>query len=177
MEYQSVNLFVQDESRFGMFTKNGSMLTAKGIKPICSYQQIFKSTYLFGAFSPITGDKLLLELPACNSEMFQLFLDELTLQKPEEFKIVLLDNGAFHKAKILNIPKNIYLLFLPPYSPELNPAEKIWANFKRTFTNRLFSSLEEISNFIEQETKNLTTELVQSICSFDYIFSDLNWTI
>ena len=45
-------------------------------------------------------------------------------------------NGAFHKAKKLKIPENIELLFLPPYSPELNPAEKMWAKFKRAFTNK-----------------------------------------
>jgi transposase len=43
----------------------------------------------------------------------------------EEYKIIVLDNGAFHKAKKLIIPDNIALLFLPPYSPELNPAEKL----------------------------------------------------
>jgi len=46
---------------------------------------------------------------------------------------MVLDNGAFHKAKALIIPENIILIFLPPYSPELNPAEKIWAKFKRDF--------------------------------------------
>jgi hypothetical protein len=45
---------------------------------------------------------------------------------------MVLDYGAFHKAKSLRIPENIYLLFLTPYSPELNPAEKIWAILKGT---------------------------------------------
>ena len=40
---------------------------------------------------------------------------------------MVLDNGAFHKAKKLEIPDNIKLVFLPPYSPEMNPAEKMWA--------------------------------------------------
>ena len=86
--------------------------------------------YLFGAFSPINGDNFLLEMPVCNSQTFQLFLNDFSLDKPDEFKILILDNGAFHKAKSLIIPQNIAIIFLPPYSPELNPAEKMWRFIK-----------------------------------------------
>ena len=118
-EYKTINLYFQDESRFGLFTRNGRALTAKGVKPICPFHQIFKSTYLFGAFSPINGDSFLLELPTCNTNTFQLFLNYFALQNPNEFKLIVLDNGAFHKAKYLQVPNNIALIFLPPYSPEL----------------------------------------------------------
>lgn len=138
---------------------------------------MFQSTYLFGAFSPIDGHRFLLELPHCNTDNFQLFLEELALQQPEEFKLVVLDNGAFHKAKRLQIPPNIALLFLPPYSPELNPAEKMWAKFKRDFTNRLFKTLDELSAFIETVCHSATTQLVKSTCAYNYIFLDKYWTI
>ena len=104
-----------------MFTKNGKALTAKGVKPICPFHQVFQSTYLFGAFSPITGNDFMMELPKCNAETFQIFLDQMAKEQPDELKIMVLDNGAFHKAKTLIIPDNIVFLFLPPYSPELNP--------------------------------------------------------
>jgi transposase len=61
---------------------------------------------------------------------------------------MVLDNGRFHKAKRLIIPENIVLVFLPPYSPELNPAEKIWAKYKREFTNKFYNSLEDVENFL-----------------------------
>ena len=70
------------------------------------------------------------------------------MENPNELKIMVLDNGAFHKAKRLKIPENIGLIFLPPYSPELNPSEKIWAKFKRDFTNRLFLSIEELKKYV-----------------------------
>ncbi len=54
---------------------------------------------------------------------------------------------AIHKAKRLQIPQNIILIFLTPYSPELNPAEKIWAKFKRAFTNKRFYKLKHVSRF------------------------------
>lgn len=153
------------------------MLTASGVKPECPFQQVFKSTYLYGSFSPLTGDMFCLELPFCNADNFQIYLNEFSKERPEEFKIIVLDNGAFHKAKTLSIPKNIGLIFLPPYSPELNPAEKIWLTMKRDFENRLFKSLDKLSEFISDSLKKFTAEKIKSICSFKYIFLELNWTI
>jgi transposase len=146
--------------------RNGKTLTARAVKPICPFQQVFKSTYLFGAFSPITGDSLQLILPWRNADNFQIFLDSLSNQNPEEFKIMVLGNGAFHKAKKLRIPENIALVFLPPYSPELNPAEKMWPKYKRQFTNSIFDSLEKLEIFVSQLVTDTTTAEINSICRY-----------
>lgn len=95
---------------------------------------------------------------------------------PSEFKIILLDNGAFHKAARLIVPDNVALLFIPPYSPELNPSEKIWWKMKRAFTGKIHKSLDDVSLFIERQVKLLTNEIVKSICSFDYFFLSNFWT-
>jgi transposase len=160
-----------------LFTRNGKSLTAKGVKPICPFQQVFKSLFLFGAFSPINGDQFLLEMPECNANTFQIYLDEFSKHNPNEFKIMVLDNGAFHKAKSLIIPENIVLVFLPPYSPELNPAEKMWARLKRKFTGKIYKTLDQISVFISRAIKKFTIKSVKKTCAFDYIFSGINWTI
>ena len=138
---------------------------------------MFKSTWLFGAYSPITGAHFELILPHCNSENFQIFLDEMSKEKPKELKVLVLDNGRFHKAKKLIIPENIVLLFLPPYCPELNPAEKIWAKYKRAFPNIFFSKLEDVENFIAEKVNTITKKEIMSICNFDYIFLNGIWTI
>ena len=43
---------------------------------------------------------------------------------------MVLDNGAFHKAKVVQWPSNVVPLFLPPDSPELNPIERLWRDLK-----------------------------------------------
>lgn len=151
-------------------------MTAYGVKPVCNFKHEFKYTFLAGAYSPFTGDHFEMELSECNSAMFQLFLDEFSEFKPHEFKIMLLDNGAFHKAKCLKIPHNIAMIFLPPYSPELNPSEKIWQRFKRNFTGKLFNDLSKLSIFLEEQVKELTKQLVKSTCSYEYLFSCDYWT-
>ena len=158
-------------------TKNGKALTARGVKPICPFQQVFQSTYLYGAFSPLDGNSFLLILPKCNNDYFQIYLDKFSLVNPKELKVIILDNGAFHKAKRLKVPKNIILIYLPPYSPELNPAENMWARFKRDFTNRLFNTIRKLENYMGKQVKELTKEIVRKTCGFEYIFEGKFWSV
>jgi transposase len=160
----SINLYFQDESRFGLLTILRRMITAKGVKPVAPFLHRFDNLYLFGAFSPITGGRLLVEMPHCNSISFQLFINELSKNNPDEFKIVILDNGAFHHAKSLIIPDNMAFIFLPPYSPELNPAEKMWRYFKDRVSMIAYNNLEALQQQLTTITKQLTNDIIQSIC-------------
>ena len=124
----------------------------------------------------MTGDHFELEMPHCNTDTFQIFLNEFSEKSPDEFKILLLDNGAFHKAQRLVVPQNICLLFIPPYSPELNPAEKVWWKMKRAFSGKLHKTLDKVSEFIKTQVDILTDAQIKSTCRYDYIFSAPFWT-
>jgi transposase len=153
-----------------LFTRNGRAITAIGIKPVCPYQHKFENTYLFGAFSAINGSSFILELPFCNTEMFQIFLNEFSQENPTELKIMVLDNGAFHKSRSLLIPENIIIIFLPPYSPELNPAEKVWWLIKREFVCQTFNDMKELKNHIDKSIKKIINmETIKSLCSYEYL--------
>lgn len=132
------------------------MIAAKGIKPVAPFLHRFDNLYLFGAFSPITGAGCLLEMPYCNSHTFQVFPDHLANQNPSEFKILILDNGALHHAACLQIPFNTALIFLPPYSPELNPAEIMWRHFKDRVSMIAYNSLEILQNKLSEITNRIT---------------------
>lgn len=158
-----------DESRFGLQTIIRRVLTLKGVKPLVPYQHRFENFYLFGAYSPMSGAHFTLELPQCNTEGFQLYLNEFSKQSPDEFKIMVLDNGAFHHSKRLVLPHNIALLFLPPYCPELNPAEKVWRHLKDHLANTLFKTLDELSDKLQsliQQT--LLPQTIISITAYQY---------
>ncbi len=62
---------------------------------------------------------------------FQKFLDKRREKYPAPLNVIQLDNGKFHQSSRLNIPDNILLIFQPPYSPQLNPIEKIWSHIKQ----------------------------------------------
>jgi transposase len=76
------------------------------------------------------GYPFVLELPYLNTVNVQIFLNEFAQYYPDTLNIVVMDNGSCHKAKSLIIPENIVCLFLPPYSPELNPIERLWQDVK-----------------------------------------------
>ncbi len=89
------------------------------------------------------------------------------MHRPEEFKVIVLDNGAFHKASRLGLPSNICLLFLPPYSPELNPVEMIWRWIKDRLANIAFKSIESLSDAVADILKSLTADIVKSITGWN----------
>ena len=79
---------------------------------------------------PKTGENFFMEFNTVDSACFEAFLNSFSKQYPDFMNIIILDNASFHKSKKINIPENIFLLFQPPYSPELNPTERIWLHLK-----------------------------------------------
>ena len=162
--FNSFNLYFQDESRFGLKTHIGRCLTAKGIKPIVKYQHAFKNTYLYGSFSPVDGDSFVYEIEGTTSEIFHKYIDGFSKYKPDEFKIIIIDNAGFHSLAKYHIPDNIAFIRIPPYSPELNHAEKIWAYIKQFYKNRVFENIENVKKWLDDFVKNkLSPEQILSI--------------
>ena len=165
--FESINLYFQDESRYGLKLRAKRILTSKGIKPIQPYQHKFKNTYLYGSYSPIDGSHFTLDLPYCNTEMMQLYLNHFSLVKPNELKITIMDNAAFHHSKKLTMPKNIVPIFIPPYTPELNPAERVWQYLKDNVCHKIFETLDDIQDEMHATIRNLlTSDRVKSLTSY-----------
>jgi len=143
-----VNIYFQDESRFGLKTHIGKLLSAKGIKPIATYQHRFTNTYLYGSYSPINGNSFVWEINGVDNLIFESYLQHFSLYKPNEFKIVIIDNAGFHSTKNINVPKNIFLLNIPPYCPELNPSEQVWQYIKNRYKNQNFKSMEDLKKWL-----------------------------
>jgi transposase len=78
------------------------------------------------------------------TENMSLFLQQVSKAHPNRFVIMVVDGASSHKGKELRIPSNITLVLLPPYSPELNPTERIWNVVRRDFfANRYFENLDQ----------------------------------
>jgi transposase len=70
----------------------------------------------------------------CNRLLFESWVEQFLIKELREGQVVIMDNAAFHrseKTKKLIESVGCKLIFLPPYSPDLNPIEKFWANMKR----------------------------------------------
>lgn len=144
-------------------THIGKCLTARSIKPIVTYQHKFTNTYLYGSYSPITGDSLVYEIEGISKNIFHQYLVKLSEYKANEYKIVVIDNAGFHSTKDIQLPENIYLLPLPPYSPELNPCEKIWQYIKDRYKNKTFDNMKSLKEWLYKQVNSMTPERIMSI--------------
>ncbi|WP_423824575.1 transposase [Salinibacter ruber] len=88
---------------------------------------------------------------------------------PQPRAPVILDNGAFHKAKKLSVPRNVRLIFLPAYSPELNPVERLWQDLKDQVAFDLYKSLAALRQEVRSAVATYTGEAVASLTGYDYL--------
>jgi putative transposase len=149
-------------------------ITLTGVKPLGPVQFRFENFYLYGAVEPSTGENFFLELPQLNTANFQIFLNEFGHQYQDSLNIVLMDNGRCHTAKSLVIPANLVCLFLPPYSPELNPIERLWQDVKAQLAWVLPTRIEALESQVETIIRHYTTAAMQSLTSYPYFVQAVN---
>jgi transposase len=111
-------------------------------------------------------------MPTSNTEGFQVFLEVLARKFARQDILLVLDGAPNHRCGDLAVPDNITLLYLPPYSPELNLwdeiREKIFKNYALKSMNEVRAKLSQAILYIERNPK-----LVRSITSFPYIVNSL----
>lgn len=110
-------------------------------------------------------------LPKVNTASMNLFLERFSQFIEGQEAIMILDGAAWHRSQGLKIPSNIEIMYLPPYSPELNPVERLWLYIKQSvIKNRIYdtiSSLEDaVCQFIQD---NLNASTIKNLCSVNYL--------
>jgi len=128
-------------------------------------QVVREYTYAYTAVCPADGRSCSLILPSMQTACFQAFLDELGARFPRELVVMVCDGAGSHGAGELKVPENVRLIGLPPYSPELNPVEQIWALLReRYFANKIMGSMADVQavlvkalNWLAQATGTLQT--------------------
>lgn len=123
--------------------------------PILQHAPTRKSVACFGAVSLDTGQFVRMMCPIFNAATFQSFLKRLLRQQnPARRMILVLDNARYHHAILLapflrRHARQLRLLFLPAYSPQLAPIERVWKLTRRLAThNRYFATLPEVLNAV-----------------------------
>ncbi len=134
----------QDEGRCGLLLGSPRRCWALlGIRPVVGARLERKFTYAFAAVSPHDGVMDSLILPWVNAETMSMFLATVAERHADEFIVMVMDQAGWHIAAGLVVPKNMTLVFLPPYGPELNPAEHLWKALREDcFANTVFTSLD-----------------------------------
>ena len=173
---KSLRIMFQDEARFGRITDPKRCWAPKGFRPIVKKQFVREYTYLFGAFSPLDGINDLIILPEVSFNTMNIFLDILSNRHLDELILLFCDQASFHRNKELNIPENIIIKYIPPYSPELNPSEDMWGEIReKYFGNYTFKSMKAVEDRLVEASLFYEnhTNIVQSVTGFDWIVNTL----
>lgn len=127
--------------------------------------------YLFGAVNPLTGQSSALLAPTVNTEYMNHHLRFISEQAGADVHVILvLDGAGWHVAKALEVPSNLTLLHLPPYSPELNPVERLWAYLRSHYlSNRAYQDYDDLLTASGKAWSQLTPEQLCSICRTEWI--------
>ncbi len=162
----------QDEAGYGRINKPKYCWCKKGERPCVPCHHIREYRYVYGAVEPLTGESCFLIMPYCNTQCMNVFLNELSETFPDDFIVLVCDGAAWHKSKGLNIPKNIELVFIPPYTPEMNPIEQIWKEIRMIgFRNEVFSSLEKVVDRLCFTIQSISNDRIKSITLREWILS------
>ncbi|OIN98765.1 hypothetical protein AUJ66_00225 [Candidatus Desantisbacteria bacterium CG1_02_38_46] len=172
MKDSRIQLWATDEVHFQRHTSLIQMWAPEGEQPQVASASTREKIGFFGAINLKTGRLLTKEASTFNGDTFREFLEYLFAHTRGKIFLIL-DNAPWHKARDLKkfFIQNRYRLkriFLPPYSPELNPIERVWGITRRKVThNRYFKLVKElrsslISCFADWEQSNNT---LKTLCA------------
>lgn len=92
------------------------------------------------------------------------------------FLVVVCDGAAWHKSSKLEVPENMTILHIPPYTPEMNPIEQIWRELRtQGFRNEVFATLEKVVNRLCETIRHLSKNTIISITRRQWIWRIFNW--
>lgn len=121
-----VQVWFQNETRIGQQGSLSRLWAKKGTRPRVVRQQQFMYQYIFDAVCPEEQLAAAIIAPSANAITMQLHLDQISLHISEgKHRVIIMGQASWHINQLLQIPKNVSILHLPPYSPELNAQEAV----------------------------------------------------
>lgn len=157
----SYELLFGDEMRYGLISNFRRSWSKVGERTIIDSQQSFDNRYLFSAVSPLSGNSFHLSgIDGFDSEATHVFLLELKKEYPDKLVILVWDNAPCHRPKAHRAIHGLIVLFLPPYSPQLNPCERFFEELRKATACTIFNTIEEQQEVIEKRLIELSDDII-----------------
>jgi transposase len=144
-----VELWATDEHRIGLKPLLRRVWAPIGRRPTVPVRHRFAWRYLVGFVHPASGRTLFHLATSVSIELFEVELAAFARQvgaSPTKQIVLVLDRAGWPTSVKLRVPEHVHLLFLPPYSPELQPAEHLWPLTNTCLINRHFATIDELED-------------------------------
>ncbi len=123
----------------------------KGRRPVATSSHKYEWLYLYAFVRPATGEVEWWIANTVNVALFQAILNAFAKQRSiagDNPAVLLLDNAGWHHGKNLKLPDGLHPCYLPAYTPELQPAERLWTLTDEPIVNKAFDSLDDLDQIL-----------------------------
>ena len=175
---KTIEIWAEDESRMGLqpvirrtWARKGGICKAPNYR---KYQWLY--TYMF--VRPSDGETYWWMFPTVNSEAIDETLKKFVKEynpSGEKIMILLWDQAGFHRGSGTGLIEGIELFPLPPYTPELQPVERVWPLLREAMANKVFESIEHLEEVLIKRIRWLVENpsIIQKVTGFHWILSVL----
>jgi transposase len=154
----AVEVWAEDEHRLGLLPVVRRVWAPIGARPTAWVRRRYEWLYVYGFVRPATGATWWCLLPTVSAAAFGLALAEFARDEgigPDRRAVLALDRAGWHAAAGVPVPEGIHFAFLPPASPELQPAERLWPLVDEPVANRALADLAELEDVLAERCRAL----------------------
>lgn len=157
----TVSLWAEDEHRLGLLPVVRRVWAPKGQRPTARVERHYEWLYVYGFVRPATGQSWWCLLPRVDTDMFALALATFARDEgidADHRAILVVDRAGWHISPDLALPPGIDLVLLPSYSPELQPAERLWGLVDEPIANRVFATMDALEAVLGDRCRRLEAD-------------------
>lgn len=158
---RDVALWTQDEHRLGLLPVLRRVWAPKGHRPVAPVSRRYQWTYVYGFVRPESGQSWWCLLPTVSLAAMTMALTAFARDEgidAEHPVALVVDNAGWHRSPKLVLPPGLHLLFLPPYSPELQPAERLWTLVDEVVANQVFAEITDLDDALVARCRALEAQ-------------------
>ena len=156
-----MTLWAEDEHRLGLLPVRRRVWSPQGQRPLAQVERHYQWLYVYGFVRPRTGQSWWCLLPRVSLEAMALALAAFARDERIDAThraVLVIDQAGWHVSKELHLPEGIDLVFLPPYSPELQPAERLWPLLDAPIANRALGTMAALEAILVQRCRTLEAD-------------------
>lgn len=157
----TIALWAQDEHRLGLLPVVRRVWAPKGQRPTAHVERHYEWLYVYGFVRPRTGQSWWCLLPRVDTGVFALALAAFARDEgidADHRAVLVVDRAGWHISPDLALPAGVDLVLLPSYSPELQPAERLWPLLDEPVANRAFPDMDALEQVLVARCRTLEAD-------------------